>query len=351
MVTILHRTFLFATLSLFAAVPALRASTWTQPTPEQLKMTSDPAAPDAPAVYLFREEIVDDNVHFHRVYAQIKILTEKGKEEFSDIEIPYEGSNSDIKAVEGRTIHADGTVIPFTGKPYSKELVKSGDVKWMAKVFSMPDVQVGSILEYRWELQYGDNWYIPPHFYLQQSVFTHKAHYHFIPLNMATTSKILTTKDAFGKENVASRLLYYPNLPTGVKVRAGMDGYDLRGGECSRRLPRKNSRPRWIAMPTSCSSTIRRPRRAGISGKRRVRSGRRMWTASPIPRTRSGRRWRGSWGPGDSDDQKLRKIYAAVMTVENTRSHARALRRGEQGRGAAGENGGGYMGAEAGKRR
>jgi len=35
-------------------------------------MTSDPAAPDAPAVYLFHEETVDDNVHFHRVYAQIK---------------------------------------------------------------------------------------------------------------------------------------------------------------------------------------------------------------------------------------------------------------------------------------
>jgi len=287
--TILRRTFLFAILSLWAAIPAWGVPTWTQPTPEELKMTSDPAAPDAPAVYLFREEFVDDNVHFHRVYARIKILTEKGKEEFSDIEIPYEGGGSDIKAVEGRTIHADGTVIPFTGKPYSKELVKSGDVKWMAKVFSMPDVQVGSIIEYRWELQYNDNWYIPPRFYLQQTVFTHKAHYHFVPLNMATTTKMLISKDAFGKENVASRLLYYPNLPPGVKVRAGMDGYDLLV-ENVPALTRRNFRRRWIAMPTSCSSTIRLPLREWISGKTRARSGRRMWIVLPTRLTRSARR-------------------------------------------------------------
>jgi hypothetical protein len=120
-----------------APCPLFGAATWTQPTPEELKMTSDPAAPDAAAVYLFREETVDDKVHYHRLYARIKILTEKGKEEYSDIEIPYEAGMSNIRDVEGRTIHPDGTVVPFTGKPYDKELVKAGDIKINAKVFSM----------------------------------------------------------------------------------------------------------------------------------------------------------------------------------------------------------------------
>ncbi len=110
-------------------VTAHAATTWTQPTPEELKMTSDPKAPDAEAVYLNREETVDDKMHIHRMYARIKILTEKGKKDYSDFQFPYEAGDSRYRAVEGRTIHSDGTVIPFTGKPYDKELVRSGDTK------------------------------------------------------------------------------------------------------------------------------------------------------------------------------------------------------------------------------
>ena len=66
--------------TLAAGSPAFGGTTWTQPTPDELKMTSDPKAPDAAAVFLNREEIVDDKTHFHRLYARIKILTEKGKE-------------------------------------------------------------------------------------------------------------------------------------------------------------------------------------------------------------------------------------------------------------------------------
>src|SRR5271166_4712397 len=138
-------------------------------------MTSDPAAPNAPAVYLFREETVVDDYHMHSMYARIKILTEKGKEMFSDIEIPYEATNFSITDVSGRTIHSDGTVVPLTTKPIDKLVVKSGKYKVMEKVFSMPDVQVGSILEYRWKLRYDDNHFSSPAWYIAQPVFVHKA--------------------------------------------------------------------------------------------------------------------------------------------------------------------------------
>jgi hypothetical protein len=327
----LRRTLFFATLSLFAASPALGAPTWTQPTPEELKMTSDPAAPDAPAVYLEREEIVDDNVHFHRVYARIKILTEKGKEQFSDIEIPYEGGASDIRAVEGRTIHADGTVIPFTGKPYSKELVKSGGVKWMEKVFSMPDVQVGSIVEYRWEMQYNDNWFMPPHFYIQQAVFVHKAHFHFVPLDLAKTSKILTGKDAFGRETTASRLLYYPELPQGVKVRAGMDGYDLVVDNVPAIAEEEFSPPldsfayRLVFYYSEALSGVDFWKEEGKFWSKDVDR-----FANPSDRIRQA--VAGVVAPGDSDEAKLKKIYAAVMTLDNTRfsrEHSQAENKAE----------------------
>ncbi len=51
-------------------------------------MTADPKAPGADAVYLYREETVDDANEFHGYYERIKILTEKGKE-LATIHVPY----------------------------------------------------------------------------------------------------------------------------------------------------------------------------------------------------------------------------------------------------------------------
>jgi hypothetical protein len=185
-------------------------------------MTVDPAAPNAPAVYLFREEKVDDNIHMHSMYARIKILTEKGKE-YGDVEIPYEGKIFQVRGITGRTIHSDGTVIPFTGKAMEKLVVKTNDYRVMEKVFSLPDVQIGSIIEYQWILSYEDNTLSSPQWYIQQPIYLHKAHYHFNPPH---TSRTITTKE-HGHENVANTLLYSQALPQGAKVREGFDGYDL----------------------------------------------------------------------------------------------------------------------------
>ncbi len=89
---------------------------------------------------------------------------------FGDIEIPYQAGSYNIRGITGRTIHSDGTVIPFTGKPYDKLLVKEGKERVMAKVFSMPDVQVGSIVEYRWILGYDDGIRRSPSWQIQQRV-------------------------------------------------------------------------------------------------------------------------------------------------------------------------------------
>ena len=305
----------FSLLTLVAAGP-LRAATWTDPTPEQLKMTSDPAAPDAPAVYLFREETVDDKIHIHRLYAQIKILTEKGKEQYSDIEIPYETGMSSIKDVEGRTIHSDGTVIPFTGKPYDKELIKAGGVRINAKVFSLPDVQVGSILEYRWELSYSDDYFIPPTWYIQQAIYVHKAHYHFVPVDFGTREIMVT--DAMGHQSPANGMLYFPALPPGAKVREGLDGFDLvvndvpalTDEDYEPPLDSFSYRLLFYYSPASTGAEFWKQ-----EGK--------LWSkdvdrfANPSDKIRQAVAQ--IVAPGDTDDQKLRKIYAAVMQIDNTR--------------------------------
>ncbi|MGC8549015.1 MAG: hypothetical protein ACP5M4_04875 [Acidobacteriaceae bacterium] len=62
---------LLAALNVFSA----NAEKWYQPTAQQLKMTTDPKAPNAAAVYLFREETVNDKEHDHTFSAVIKVLT------------------------------------------------------------------------------------------------------------------------------------------------------------------------------------------------------------------------------------------------------------------------------------
>ena len=142
-------------------------------------MTVEPYVPDAAAIYLYREERADDKLHMHSVYVRLKVLTEKGKD-YADVEIYNQGGYG-IRAVEGRTIHSDGTIIPFTGKPYEKLLEKTKTQKYKAKVFTLPDVQVGSILEYRYVLSYDDNVVYFPEWFVQQSLFVRKAHYSFKP--------------------------------------------------------------------------------------------------------------------------------------------------------------------------
>jgi len=137
------------------------AHPYIQPTQEELTMTSIPEVPGAAAVILDYEE-TDDDVHLHQfgVYERIKILSEKGKE-YADVELrstedigTHEYFTDTYDDIGGRTIHSDGTVIPFTGKPYVKTLEKTNDYKYQAKVFTLPDVQVGSIIEFHYSYHY-----------------------------------------------------------------------------------------------------------------------------------------------------------------------------------------------------
>src|SRR6202166_4629188 len=75
-----HKVARFYVMLLRAMVPLLSHAQFQAPTPDELKMTFDPKAPGADAVYLYREETEDDPHHFRTVYVRIKVLTEKGKD-------------------------------------------------------------------------------------------------------------------------------------------------------------------------------------------------------------------------------------------------------------------------------
>lgn len=195
------------------AALTLPVSLWGQfqpPTDEELKMTSESKAPGAAAIYLYREETADDNLHYHSFYARIKVLTEKGKE-LATVGVPYSKRGYSVTDVKARTIHSDGTIIPLDIKPSDLVEQKSATFQVNKMVFTLPSVEVGSILEYRWQLRYDDESLSSPDWDVQQKYFVRKAHYTFLAfkyMDRVTDSK----------GNASSKLLYSSMLPKDNKV-------------------------------------------------------------------------------------------------------------------------------------
>jgi hypothetical protein len=85
---------------------AVHAGVGFQPiSSEELKMTSEPLAPGAPAVILYRQVDRDDNgrTSHEDNYIRIKILTEEGRK-YADVEIPFFKESQDVSTIRARTI-------------------------------------------------------------------------------------------------------------------------------------------------------------------------------------------------------------------------------------------------------
>lgn len=141
-------------------------------TPAELAMKSAPNAPGAAAAILDWVRVDDDTLSYSAEYLRIKILTDEGKK-YGDVEItylpgyPYRGR---ITNLDARTIRPDGTIVPFTGKVYDKVVFKVGRSALKAKTFSLPDVQAGSIIEYRFTRRWSEMMLLNANWLLQSDI-------------------------------------------------------------------------------------------------------------------------------------------------------------------------------------
>ena len=311
-----HLALLFAITS-----PALLFAQFQQPTAEELKMTDDPKAPGAAAVYLNWEEVANDPIHFQSVYVRIKVLQEKGKE-LATVHLPYWHGNFKIADIKARTIHYDGTVIPLAGKPEDLLLSKtsSGNGEQMqinSKVFTLPSVEVGSILEYRYDLRYDDDHVSSPTWEIQRPYFVHHARYTFTPFKAflpGGTSMGLT--DAHG--NSVNTLIWYKVLPAGVDMKADVAGVfhlevtDIPAAPDEEFMPpldgmlyqvkfyyksSRDSAQYWIDEAKRWSKEVDHFAEPSKTIKEAVA---------------------GIIAPGDSDLDKAKKLYKAVQALDNT---------------------------------
>jgi hypothetical protein len=150
--------------------------------PEELKMTSEPLAPGAPAIILYRQVDRDDNGHTSHEdnYVRIKILTEEGRK-YGDVEIPFIKGGNDVVHLRAHTIRPDGSAAEFDGKVFEKSIVKARGLKYLAKTFTLPDVQVGSIIEYSYTYDFKEYALYSSNWILSQELFTRAAKFSLKP--------------------------------------------------------------------------------------------------------------------------------------------------------------------------
>jgi hypothetical protein len=298
-----------------------------KPTPEELAMTSLPGYPGAAAVVLFREEIDHDDIKVVQHYERIKVLTEEGKK-YANVELGFVTTSSDgifgsnemmVDDILARTVHADGTVIPFTGKPYLKVIEKGEKAKYQEKVFTLPDVEVGSIIEYHYSTRYSDNQGLSPDWYIQGGLYLRAAHYQWYP----TSHQLVDYK-----ERPITSISWHAILPVGVQ---------LTHRELPATSPFGSAQQIYEVTVKDVPPTIKEdfmPPLASISYRvlfnfTCYRSAEDYWKSE-------GKEWSknsNSFAEPNSDlkaatqaiiagavtqDDKLRKIYAAVMALENT---------------------------------
>ncbi len=139
-------------------------------------MTSEPAVPGAPAVILYRQVDRDDNgrTTHEDNYVRVKILTEAGRK-YADVEIPFYKNTVEISNLRARSIAPDGTISEFEGKAFEKTIVKARGQQYLAKIFTLPNVQKGSILEYYFTYDFKEQYLFDSHWILSQELFTKDA--------------------------------------------------------------------------------------------------------------------------------------------------------------------------------
>src|SRR6185437_2701977 len=281
------------------------------PTQQELQMTSDPKAPGAAAVYLYVEEKTNDNFHFHSYYSHVKVTTEKGKQ-MATVHVPYEHGQVSVAAVFGRTIHPDGSIVQMNVKPSDLMVYKAGGYQLNEVTFNLPDVTVGSVLEYSWQIRYTDDWVSSPDWEIEQAYFVHHAHYFFDPV-FNSGGRV---NDGHG--GVVAAVMYSQRIRSGAMVqmdtkhRYTLDVYDVDPLPNGDYLPPLNAmRDRVIFYYTNAQSG---PQFWDEEGKYWAKNTEKFTSSSgPIKKAAADL----VAGAG-SDVEKARRIYAAVQKMENT---------------------------------
>lgn len=199
-----------------APARAQRSEDWLPVTARDLQISTVPGDPDASAIQLYYADFRDDVRQSEFIYKRIKVL-KQGGEKYANVEIEVP-PHSLISGLEARTIHPDKTVAEFTGKPFEKIVARYRGEKVVAKVFTLPAVTVGSLVEYKYRLSW-NQYFNDPTWILQHQLFTVRESYWLRRYTGPMPTRHLSDQ---------TRLSYViSNLPPGVSPKDTGPGVEL----------------------------------------------------------------------------------------------------------------------------
>lgn len=281
-------------LALLLSVPSFAAETFYPPTPGELALTDVAWAPGAPAVILDWSVSHNDEESSSTEYVRIKVLTEEGKK-YANVEILSIPRLHVVTSIEARTTNGTNPPVPFDGRVYEKPVAKRRRFKLLQKNFTLPDVQVGSILEYRYTITWPQTQLRPGRWTLQREIpivkaeFTIRPHRH-VP-SVATTKGLpqglvpvkLHGRYYFSLEKVAAYAAE-PFAPPELEAKPRLQFFYTSGGDY------------WMEVAHGYSKAVEE-----FIGNR---SGIRKAAAQIV-------------GNLQDEDAKLRAIYARVQRLRN----------------------------------
>ena len=152
------RALTFPALSLvfLAMAEPASADSWKPIPPEDLALTQGRVDADADAEVLeWQIDVADDwtsNVirSTHSERRRIKIFNTRGRDACNRVEIPYQ-NGARIEDIAARTIRPDGSVIVAKKDAIlDRTVLKAAGAKMKAMMITLPGVEPGCIVEYRW---------------------------------------------------------------------------------------------------------------------------------------------------------------------------------------------------------
>lgn len=275
---------------------------WLPVDPAELKMTSEPKAPGAASIFLYRQVDRDDQNFKEVHYARIKILTEEGRKN-ADVELAFVKGEDRVDYIKARTIRPDGSIANFDGKIFEKTIVKARGVKYLAKTFTLPDVQVGSIIEYRYTsswtdyLVYDSNWILSANLFTKHAKFNLKPNEHF---SVRWTWQMLPDGTA-------------PPTKEGSTIR--LEAYNIPAFQSEDFMPPENELKARVSFIYGSSNRETEPDKFWkAQGKKEYDDVDGFVNKRKAMEQAAGQ----IVSPSDSADAKLRKIYARVQQLRNT---------------------------------
>jgi Domain of Unknown Function with PDB structure (DUF3857) len=305
---------LMISIFMLGILPATATVGWLPLSPEDLAMKDNPASPGADAMILYRESVVDtrktsSDGDSDEEYFRIKVFTKEGTKQ-GHVEVAFDKEWEDISYVTGRTIRPDGSIVKFDGQVLETTAVRAGERKVLVKTFTLPDVQPGSIIEYKYQRQSKPHYVHNLEWVVSASMFTREGHFTYIPYT------------GYGGLGLSARSRFH-NLPAGTMPKLQVDGSYKMDVQNVPALQEEALMPPEGAIAASVEFYYEEPNEPSESDPAE-----KFWN-------NYAKKWNGELehfidkrhaleteaaktvGPADPPETKLRKIYARVLQLRN----------------------------------